>query len=129
MLTYIDNGATTAHIRETLIDMTYQLTNLQGDITAFNDWVHEQVRQLAAQGTSAPDLLTYLWKTYLQAPDAEFKCYIKTLKAGYEDERQDYSAEQLMLLAENKQKKVETSRQMGQLVQSRSRDSGFECQN
>ena len=48
MLTYIDNRATTAHIRETLIDMTYQLTNLQGDITAFNDWVHEQVRQLAA---------------------------------------------------------------------------------
>ena len=42
MLTYIDNQATTAHIRETLIDMTYQLTNLQGDITAFNDWVREQ---------------------------------------------------------------------------------------
>ena len=39
MLTYIDNRATTAHIRETLIDMTYQLTNLQGDITAFNNWV------------------------------------------------------------------------------------------
>ena len=39
MLTYIDNRATTAHIRETLIEMTYQLTNLQGDITAFNDWV------------------------------------------------------------------------------------------
>ena len=48
MLTYIDNRATTAHIRETLIDMTYQLTNLQGDITAFNDWVCEQVCQLAA---------------------------------------------------------------------------------
>ena len=30
MLTYIDNRATTAHIRETLIDMTYQLTNMQG---------------------------------------------------------------------------------------------------
>ena len=85
MLTYIDNRATTAHIRETLIDMTYQLTNLQGDITAFNDWVREQVCQLVAQGTSAPDLLKYLWKTYLQAPDAEFKCYIKTLKAEYED--------------------------------------------
>ena len=86
MLTYIDNRATTAHIRETLIDMTYQLTNLQGDITAFNDWVREQVCQLAARGTSASDLLTYIWKTYLQAPDAEFKCYIKTLKVEYEDE-------------------------------------------
>ena len=48
MLTYIDNWATTAHIRETLIDMAYQLTNLQGDITAFNDWVREQFHQLAA---------------------------------------------------------------------------------
>ena len=60
MLTYIDNRATTAHIRETHIDMMYQLTNLQGDITAFNDWVREQVHQLAAQGTSAPDLLTHV---------------------------------------------------------------------
>ena len=106
ILTYIDNRATTAHIRETLINMTYQLTQLQGDTTAFNDWVREQVRQLAARGTSAPDLLMYLWKTYLQAPDAEFKCYIKTLKAEYEDERQDYSAEQLMLLAKNKYKNL-----------------------
>ena len=57
MLPYIDNQATMAHIREILIDMTYQLTNLQCDITAFNDWVREQVCQLAAQGTSAPDLL------------------------------------------------------------------------
>ena len=48
MLTYIDNRATTTHIGETLIDMTYQLTNLQGDITAFNNWVHKQVCQLAA---------------------------------------------------------------------------------
>ena len=115
MLTYIDNRATTAHIRETLIDMANQLTNLQGDITSFNDWVREQVRQLAARGTSAPDLLTYLWKTYLQAPDAEFKRYIKTLKAEYEDERQDYSAEQLMLLAENKYKNLKQAGEWGNL--------------
>ena len=115
MLTYIDNQATTAHIRETLIDMTYKLTNLQGDITAFNDWVREQVHQLAAQGMSTPDLLTYLWKTYLQAPDAEFKRYIKTLKVEYEDERQDYSAEQLMLLAMNKYKNLKQAGKWGNL--------------
>ena len=115
MLTYIDNRATTAHIRETLIDMASQLTHLQGDITSFNDWVREQVRQLAARGTAPPDLLTYLWKTYLQAPDAEFKRYIKTLKAEYEDERQDYSAEQLMLLAENKYKNLKQAGEWGNL--------------
>ena len=113
MLTYIDNRATTSHIRETLIDMTHQLTSLQGDITAFNNWVREQVHQLAAQGTAAPDLLTYLWKTYLQAPDAEFKCYIKTLKAEYEDKQQDYSAQQLMLLAENKYQNLKQAGEWG----------------
>ena len=115
MLTYIDNRATTAHIRETLIDMATQLIHLQGDITSFNDWVREQVRQLAARGTGAPDLLTYLWKTYLQAPAAEFKRYIKTLKAEYKDERQDYSAEQLMLLAENKYKNLKQAGEWGNL--------------
>ena len=115
MLTYIDNRATTAHIRETFIDMANQLTNLQGDITSFNDWVREQVCQLAARGTLAPDLHTYLWKTYLQAPDAEFKRYIKTLKAEYEDERQDYLAEQLMLLAENKYKNLKQAGEWGNL--------------
>ena len=39
MLTYIDNRETTAHIRETLIDMAYQHTTLQGDIMAINDCV------------------------------------------------------------------------------------------
>ena len=39
MLTYIDNMVTTTYIRETFIDMTYQLTNLQSDITVFNNWV------------------------------------------------------------------------------------------
>ena len=118
MVTYIDNWATMAHIRETLIDMTYQLTNLQCNITAFKDWVRKQVRQLAAQSTSTPDLLTYLWKTYLQAPDGEFKCYIKTLKVEYEDKRQDYSAEQLMLLAENKYKNLKQPGEWGNLSEA-----------
>ena len=70
---------------------------------------------MAAQGTSAPDLLTYLWKTYLQAPDAEFKRYIKTLKAEYGDKPQDYSAKQLVLLAENKYKNLKQAGEWGNL--------------
>ena len=118
MLTYVDNRATMAYIRETLIDMTHQLTNLQGDITSFNDWVRDQVHQLAARGTSAPDFLMYPWKTYLQALDAEFKCYIKTLKAEYEDERQDYSAEQQMLLAENNYNNLKQAGDWGNLSEA-----------
>ena len=73
MLAYIDNRATMAHIWETLMDMALHLSTLQGNITEFSDWVHEQVGQLATRGTIAPDLLTYLWKTYLQANNAEFR--------------------------------------------------------
>ena len=57
----------------------------------------------------------YLWKTYLQAPDVEFIHYIKTLKVEYEDECRDYSAEQLMLLAENKYKNLKQSGEWGNL--------------
>ena len=63
-------------------------------------------------------MLTYLWKTYLQAPDAEFKRYIKTLKAEYEDERQDYPAEQLMLLAANKYKNLKQAGEWGNLSEA-----------
>ena len=91
ILTYIDNRATTAHIRGIFIDMEYQLTNLQGDITAINDCMREQNYQLAALGTSAPDFLMYRWKTYLQAPDDQFKCYIKTLNTDDQRERQNRS--------------------------------------
>ena len=91
---------------------------IQGDITAFNTWVCEEVHQLAARGTAAPNFLTYLWMTYILAPDAEFKCYIKTLKAVYEDEQQDYSAEQLMLLAENKYKNLKQAGEWGNLSEA-----------
>ena len=56
--------------------------------------------------------------TYILAPDVEFKCYIKTLKAEYEDEQQDYSAEQLMLLAENKYKNLKQAGEWGNLSEA-----------
>ena len=60
VLTYIDNRATTAHIRDTLIDMSDKLVELDGNVTEFNNWVRAQVVRLNARGTDAPDLLSYL---------------------------------------------------------------------
>ena len=48
-------------------------------------------------------------------PDVEFKQYLKSLKAEYEDEQQDYTSKQLMLLAENKYKSWKQSCEWGKL--------------
>ena len=52
--------------------------------------------------TSGIDLLAYLWKTYLVAPDQEFMDYIKFLHNEYKDTRANYTTDQLMILAKNK---------------------------
>ena len=57
-----------------------------------------------------------LLKTYLQAPNTEFKRYLKMRKAEYWDEHQDYTVEQLMLLAENK-KNLKQSGEWGKLTE------------
>ena len=102
--TYIDTRATVSHIRETLIDMHKMLKIKKEDITQFNLWVKNPVSLLAARGTEAHDLLTYLWKTYLQVKDKEFVRYIQDLKNQYEDNTTDLTSDQLMLYAENKYK-------------------------
>lgn len=114
VLSYIDTRATTAHIRDTLVDMPKTLLSLNGNITAFNKWVREQVGKLTARGATAPDLLAYLWKTYKQAPDKEFVSYIKDLRNQYDDGRSDYTSEDLMVLAENKYKAIVQNEEWGQ---------------
>ena len=105
VLTYIDNRATTAHIRDTLIDMSDKLVELDGNVTEFNNWVRAQVVRLNARGTDAPDLLYYLWKAYTHDQhDSEFVSYIKDLRNMYNDGWADYTSEQLMVKAENKYK-------------------------
>ncbi|KAL7575398.1 hypothetical protein ACA910_007306 [Epithemia clementina (nom. ined.)] len=103
-LTYIDTRATASHIRTTLVDMAHQLETYGGDITKFNNWVKLQVERLAARGQQAGDLLTYLWKAYASAPDPKFVKYLDDLKDEYEDGRANYSAQEVMNLAENKYK-------------------------
>ena len=103
VLTYIDNRATTAQIRDTLIDMSDKLTELEGNITLFNNWVRTQQARLNARGTDAPDLLSYLWKAYTHDQhDSEFVAYIKDLCNMYTDGRANHTSAQLMVLAENK---------------------------
>ena len=102
ILTRVDNPASTMHIRETLIESKQKLLLLKGDITEFNRWVRKQMGRLHAREQEAVDLLYYLWKAYKAAPDEEFVTYIKDLKSQCDDGRATFTAEELMVRAENK---------------------------
>ena len=56
---------------------------------------------LHAWEKEAVDLLYYLWKAYKAAPDKEFVMYIKDLKSQADEGRATYTAEDLMVRAEN----------------------------
>ena len=102
ILTRVDNPALTIHIRDMLIKSKRKLLLLKGNITEFNQWVRKQMGRLHAREQEAVDLLYYLWKAYKAAPDDEFVVYIKELKSQADDGRATYTAEDLMVRAENK---------------------------
>ena len=102
ILTRMDNPASTMHIREMLIESKSKLLQLKGNITEFNQWVRKQMGRLHARKQEAMDLLYYLWKAYKAAPDDEFVVYIKDLKSQCDNGRATFTAEDLMVQAENK---------------------------
>ena len=102
ILTRVDNPASTMHIREMLIESKRKLLVLNGNITEFNQWVRKQMGRLHAREQEAVDLLYYLWKAYKAAPDDNFVVYIKDLKSQCDDGRATFTAEDLMVRAENK---------------------------
>ena len=103
-LTRVDNPASMMHIREMLFKSKRKLLVLKGNITEFNQWVRKQMGHLHAQEQEAVDLLYYLWKAYKATPYEEFIVYIKDLKSQCDDGRAMFTAEDLMVRAENKYK-------------------------
>ena len=89
-------------IWEMLIESKRKLLVLKGNITEFNQWVCKQMGRLHTREQEAVDLLYYLWKAYKAAPDDEFVVYIKDLKSQCDDGRVTFTAEDLMVRAENK---------------------------
>ena len=104
ILTRVDNPASTMHIREMLIESKRKLLVLKGNITEFNQWVRKQMGQLHAPEEVAVDILYYLWKAYIAAPDNEFIVNIKDLKSQFDDGRATFMAEDLMVCAKKKYK-------------------------
>ena len=98
--TFVDTRATASQIRESLVDMTQQLETHKGNITKFNEWVEEQVAILQSRGEEDHDLLTYLWKTDQKAPDVKFVEYIQNLCNDFITGKSDFTAQELMNLAD-----------------------------
>ena len=98
--TFVETRAMEAQIRESLVGMAQQLEEQKGNITKFNEWVEDQVSILQSQGEKAHDLLTYLWKTYQKAPDTKFVEYIHGLCNDYITGKSDFTAQELMNLAD-----------------------------
>lgn len=99
--TFIDTRATAGQIRLSLANIDLELKNLNGNVQEFNEWIKTQCAILTSRGEQAHDLITYLWKAYLSSPDSRFIYYIESLQNNYNDGSADYSADQLMSLAEN----------------------------
>ena len=98
--TFGDTRARASQIHESLVDMAQQLGTQKGNITKFNEWVEEQVTILQSRGEEAHDCLTYLWKTYQKALDAKFIEYIKNLCNDFITGKSNFTAQELMNLAD-----------------------------
>ena len=109
-LAHIDTRATVTVIRTRLSSLDVKISQLQDNITEFNEYVKTQRASLEARGETTHDLLVNLFKGYKAAADTRFVSYIETKEDDY-NEGQDITAESLMELAESKYRTLVESEQ------------------
>ena len=98
---HLDTNATTQSIRTKLSNLDRYIITIGNDITKFNGYVKGLVQSLAARGERTEDLLSNLFKGYQAVSDRTFLKYVGSKQEKYEEGKQ-YSADQLMQLADNK---------------------------
>ena len=98
---HLDTNATTQSIRTKLSNLDRYIVTIGNDITKFNGYVKGLVQSLAARGERTEDLLSNLFKGYQAVSDRTFLKYVGSKQEKYEEGKQ-YSADQLMQLADNK---------------------------
>jgi hypothetical protein len=103
MIAEADTRATTAHARDNLINLDNYMSQLPGsDIREFHTYVRRQYHTLTARGETTHDLVHHLFKGYDNAKCDEFKLFMQRKKDDFRDGTLDFTAESLMLVAENK---------------------------
>ena len=100
---HVDTNATIRITRERLSNVDKYIGQVDRDITKLNEYVKNLLDSLAARGATTQDLLANLFKGYAAASDNGFRKYIKKKEEEYDDGN-DITAEELMVLAENKYK-------------------------
>jgi hypothetical protein len=100
---HVDTNATIRITRERLSNVDKYIGQVDSDITNLNEYVKNLLDSLAARGATTEDLLANLFKGYAAASDKEFCKYIKKKQEEYDDGI-DITAEELMVMAENKYK-------------------------
>ena len=81
----IDTNATTRHIRQKLSSLEKYMPTIGHDITKFNMYVKDLLRQLTARGETTQDLLVNLFKGYAATSDQVFVRYIEKKEEEYDD--------------------------------------------
>jgi hypothetical protein len=97
----VDTVATAEFYRANLSSLDTYIATVDSNIEIFNQYVKTQLAGLKARGETTNDLLTNLFKAYLNVSDEAFVRYIELKKIAFED-GQDIKPDALMSLALNK---------------------------
>jgi hypothetical protein len=105
---YVDNMATSSHIRRQLLHIETIMKQSNYNIVKFNDHVQGLLTDLAARGETTEDklLVIALFDAYMTVTDHEFVEYIKGKWRNYEDSSVNYTPMSIMEIAANKYKSL-----------------------
>jgi hypothetical protein len=94
--------AKVVHLKMRLTKLSTLLATHTYNIRTFNEEVKSIVLELARMNEKANDLILYLFPAYMEAPDDDFKSYIRSLKDKYTEEGMEMSSTSLMDKAAHK---------------------------
>jgi len=100
----IDTAANSMSIQTQMGQLYTYIQAVGSNIPEFNLHVNHLIQQLLSRGESSDDLLHNLFKAYKNATDKAFVEYIKEKESRMDDGSAEYTANELMVLAENKYK-------------------------
>jgi hypothetical protein len=81
----VDTMSTITTIRSAISNLPTKIVELDSDIKAFNEYVHTLRKNLLARRETMPELLHYLFESYVQVSDEDFVRYIQSRKDDYHD--------------------------------------------
>ena len=102
----INTRATVSVIRASLRNLPSKMTEVNSNITKFNEFVKSQVSELTARGETTDDLMSSLFDAYRTADDDDFVNYMQMKENDYEDDGAAAvtTPEEIMNVAEAKYK-------------------------